>query len=284
MVARLDNAGLRTLLDSPNWRAFERSLAAGMCVSLTICRGQERVLSPGSCCPWCTIDAAGQGECVGYVPRRLAVVGEPIVVACQRGTPHAVCHLAGEQILDVVYLGPVAGTATGRSDSRLPEITLADLRAKAKSARTIIAGLVMAYFAATAWGRHGPEMAAIQEISRTIASLHRFGNPELDKALDLILNSLLILPDADACWLETSDGLVMTRGVPLNQGSQSSRDSLAPDGFLEKPIGKDGELGRLGVHCPKDREWAEAVLSHLVSQVQTVLEVDRLHRRSRPHL
>ena len=275
MVARLDNAGLRALLDSPNWREFVRCLSDGMRLSLSIYRGQERILAPGPRCPWCDKAGDGLGECTGYMPRHLAVAGEPVVVVCARGIPHAVCHLAGEQILDVVYMGPVAGAAVGGG---LPEISNAELQSKARSARTIIAGMVMAYFAANTWGRRGLEMTAIQEISRTIISLLRFGNPELDKALDLVVNTLMILLDADACWLVTSEGLVISRGIPVDAHGLLQLNAPLPAGALECPVGKGGEWGRLGVQYPTDREWAVEVLAQLADQVQIVLEVDRLHR------
>ena len=279
MIARLDNAGLRALLNSPSWREFESSLADGMRVSFSVCRGQERLLVAGQGCPWCQAVTDGAGECQGYLPHSLVLVGEPVMVSCQRGVPHAICHLAGEQVLDVVYLGPVTGAPTGPAlDPTLPEISVAELREKARSVRTIIAGFVMAYFAATAWGRRGLEAAAIQEISRTIISLLHFGNPALDKALDLILNCLMILLDADACWLVTASGLTMMRGDTTLVRIRMNGSGRLPEGAMEQPIGQGGELGRLGVLHPADWKWAMEVLAQLANQVQIALEVDHLHR------
>lgn len=283
MSVPLDTSRLLELLSSPSWREFQRSVAAGLGVSLSLCHKNQRLLVSDPPCPWCAADGDGKGPCDGYYPDTLAVNGQPVLVRCRRDVVHAVCHLAGDLFLDLLPLPdpnqPAPAGAEAVHTAVLPAEVLPqqrmDLVVKARAARSIIARFVMANVAATTWGRRGLELSAVQEITQTIISLLRFGNPTLDKALDLILNCTLILLDAEGGWLTTNDGITLVRGnVTAVRGLLASRGPLPPGAFV-RPV---GSYGQVGVLFPNDQSWVGDVLMQLADQAQIVLEADRLHR------
>lgn len=259
---------MRELVASPRWQDFCRSLAAGLQVALTFFTAEGPLPAggyrevPGGAAPAAAPGPAGGGRVAwdGWrdLAARVAAAGKP-VLALVPGRGAAAAGPLGDGVCFLMEAPNADGPA---------------LLAQAAAVAQVLAAFAQALLWAQDSGWAAVERTALRELARLVTGMLHLDRFAARQALDLVLQSLILLTDGLAAWVEEAGSPVAHWG----DAAALAPGYTPPAGYrlVAHPLGGDPPR-RLKAVVPEDPALATAVES-LADHARIVCGVERLHR------